>query len=506
MVAPSHGEGHGHGAGHGNEHGKSHVHVREKDEEEDHGRVPVRPGMIRLAGHFCGVATTASHCLDISLPIADEVAIDALFPVIGGFLDGAKRSSTTSGKGAEKTYLWSQLLTILQTDVVEGAARQHQELQSRAELTNRDDSDMGKQLHDVILQERALEVDYEAKERLVENLMQQREVLQQKTMQLEHALHDGGSGCFSSIFTNISSALGSSKGEKHEKGHGHEHSSDHHAHGAHGHEHGSGHHAALEEPASPRPVEDGKVLLHGHFAGRMMTKGHCVELALPVEGTVPGAPVMQMAAALRQAAKDAETSVDEQVWQQLLTLLQVDLPDVQCGFLTEETRPALEAQERRPESLAAPRSPVAKLPALEASPAPAALTLEPAALEAVELSQSRVDSLTKELAQLRGECSRAKKESAQLRARNQTLVSFLASAESSALKLRNTLLEAGFALPSPEISPSKRKQATSMDRTLKALEDTQVSRASKKMQPADLQELQNWASQLRSIQGEKLNA
>lgn len=243
-------------------------------------------------------------------------------------------------------------------------------------------------------------------------------------------------------------------------------------------------------------------MLHGHFAGRMVTKGHCVELAMPVDGTVPGAPVMEMAAALGQAAKEGETSVDEKVWQQLIALLQVDLdvPDVRpAGAVMEEKRPAVEAaQERQLDVLAAPRSQEKNLAALEASPA--------ATQKADELSGSRIDLLTKELAQLRGECSRMKKESAQLRARNQTLVNFLASAESSALKLRNTLLEAGFALPSTENSPpTKRKQAASMDRAPLALQDTQLPRASKKMQSADLQELQSWASHLRSVQGEVLN-
>jgi len=396
-------------------------------------------------------------------------------------------------EGTHKTHIWSQLLTILQTDVSDHAALQHQDLKSKVGVGDRDSSANGKKLHDVIIQERALEVDYEAKERLVENLMEDREKLRRKTMELEQKLHGGGGpGCFSSIFTSISGALGSSNGDKHEKGHGH----------GHGHESSSDHCATLENDDTPPLVEDGKVLLYGHFAGRVVTKGHCVELALPVEGTVPGAPLMEMAAALRQAAKEAETSVDEKVWQQLLSVLQVDLIDVGAGLQMEERRPALEAQERQLDAL-----PARSNSALEPSPAPAPRASEPAVLEAAELSRSRVDSLTKELAQLRGECSREKKESAQLRSRNQTLVSFLASAESSALKLRNTLLEAGFALPSsPEISPSKRNQAASMDRTPKALEDTQASRASKKMQPADLQELHDWASQLRSVQGDKLNS
>lgn len=308
------------------------------------------------------------------------------------------------------------------------AAFKHQDLQSKVEVGDRDSSAMGKKLHDVIIHERALEVDYEAKERLVENLMEDREKLRAKTMELERMLHGGGGpGCFSSIFASISGAMGSSKGDKHEKGHGHESSSDHCA--------------TLENDDTPPLVEDGKVQLHGHFAGRVVTKGHCVELALPVEGTVPGAPMMEMAAALRQAAKEAETSVDEKVWQQLLSLLQVDLLDVGAGLQMEERRPSLEAQQSQLDALPARINSV-----LEPSPAPASRASEPAALEAAELSRSRADSLTKELAQLRGECSRVKKESAQLRARNQTLVSFLASAESSALKLRNTLLEAGFCL------------------------------------------------------------
>lgn len=504
MVAPSPGEGHANEGSHGSSHGGgNHVHVTEKD-EEDPGAVPVLPGMIRLAGHFCGVATTASHCLEIALPIADEVTIDALFPVISDILDGAKRLSAKSEEGAQKVHLWSQMLSILQKDTNKDATRQCLELPAKPEVTRRENGAMDKKLHDVILQERALEVDYEAKERLVEDLMQDRDKLRQRTMELEQALAGGGAvGCFSSIFTSVSSAFGSSKNEKqHETGHGH------------GHERSESH-ASLGDNGGVQPVEHGKVLLHGHFAGRMVTKGHCVELAMPVDGTIPGAPVMEMAAALRQAATEGETSVDEKVWQQLMALLQVDLglPDVQpVGAVTEEKRPAVQAQARQQlDALAAPRSQEENLAALEPPPAATQKALEqPAALpplaQADELSRSRLDLLTKELAQLRGECSRMKKESAQLRARNQTLVSFLASAESSALKLRNTLLEAGFALPSADNSPStKRKQAASMDRAPKALQDSQLPRASKKMQAADLQELQSWASQLRSVQGEVLD-
>eukprot|EP00435_Cladocopium_sp_Y103_P063506 s274_g25.t1 len=82
---------------------------------------PVRKGQIRLEGHFCGVATTSSHRLELAIPINEEVDINLLFPLLAGFQASSESKGDfeepmSSPASRPDPQLWSNLEKLLEAD------------------------------------------------------------------------------------------------------------------------------------------------------------------------------------------------------------------------------------------------------------------------------------------------------------------------------------------------------------------------------------------------------
>eukprot|EP00439_Symbiodinium_sp_Y106_P053752 s298_g7.t1 len=162
------------------------------------------------------------------------------------------------------------------------------------------------------------------------------------------------------------------------------------------------------------------ILLDGHFAGRMVTRMHCLEIAMPVGATLPSTPLLEVL----RAVKDANRAVEAESFQQRAKVVESLLAVVEA-----DVDPALRATEERSDPTITPAE-----PAGEAVP--------------------KYEDMSKELEILRSQSSRMQQETEQLRIKNAALVNFLSSAERSAAKLRAALTDAGITpVLSPDTSP-----------------------------------------------------
>eukprot|EP00434_Breviolum_minutum_P001916 symbB.v1.2.001696.t1/scaffold93.1/size335462/11 len=147
----------------------------------------------------------------------------------------------------------------------------------------------------------------------------------------------------------------------------------------------------------------------------MVTKAHFMEVAMPVGATMPGVPVVEMLRAMCKASGDEEDEGKKkrlEVISEVLSLLEVDV-------LPEEDL-AMEDEEDGGEPSEPPSG--------------------------NEGARNRINEMSKEIEELRSEQSRIQQEAEQLRLKNSTLATFLASAERSAMQLRSALTEAGIQL------------------------------------------------------------
>jgi len=308
--------------------------------------------------------------------------------------------------------------------------------------------------------ERAMEIDFEAKEKLVQNLMEERKLLRAKTEALNRQLEQGvAERWLGACFGGISSLFGRK-------------------------EEGSTLDAvveALEEKAfeeegqisKPGAMElrPGQLLLDGHFAGRVVTKAHCLEIAMPIAATMPGTPVVELIRAVRDALEAHEASVSQQRAEVVGSVLTVVEADVSVPEEAEEAKEVLEAEEDSQPTVSPQESRV----------------FGASVVEKEEAVSQPLEEMSKELAALRSESSRMQREAEQLRLKNTALVTFLSSAERSAAKLRAALTEAGISQPlsSPETSPKVTRTA--------------AREPDAKDLAGNIKELETWATRLRNV-------
>lgn len=432
---------------------------------------PVRKGQIRLEGHFCGVATTSSHRLELAIPINEEVDINLLFPLLAGFqasseaISGDFEEPTSSPASRPDPQLWSHLEKLLEADrkdleeeegeVVEelfecmgphwreaiaagsrrnsvaSLQRQMSESSSCDELQEKLREEE-RELRATKAHERAMEIDFQAKEALVQNLMEERSILKAKTQALTKQLESNVverwlCGClsgFGKMFSSSQSegaqleAIAEALEEKEET-------------------------AIKSEIAGVSELADGQVIIEGHFTGQMVTKAHFMELAMPLGATMPGVPVVELLRAMCNACGDEEDEAKRkrtEVISEVLALLEVDvLQEEQLATLEEEDATLAESDKDD------------------------------------EAAESRLHQMSKEIEALRSEQSRIQNEAEQLRMKNSTLATFLASAERSAMQLRSALTEAGI-----------------------NISDSPTSQGVRRGESRDLkEELDSWAARLR---------
>lgn len=274
-----------------------------------------------------------------------------------------------------------------------------------------------------------MEVDFQAKEALVQNLMEERKMLKAKTQMLTKQLETNVAerwlcsclGGFTKLFQKSEDegvqleVIAEALEEKEEA-------------------------AIKSEVGRVKELEKGQVIIEGHFTGQMVTQAHFMEVAMPLGATMPGVPVVELLRAMYDACKEMEDDAKRksaEVLSGVLALLEVDiLPETELGQ-DGETEEEI----------------------LTEVPVP---TTEAGALE-------RLSEMSKEIETLRSEQMRFQQEAEQLRLKNATLATFLASAERSAVQLRSALTEAGLHCQGDD-SPSSPGGAQDMARSLKALE------------------------------------
>eukprot|EP00913_Durusdinium_trenchii_P026112 g24495.t1 len=99
-------------------------HGEREAEEAEAPFAEVPKGQVRLEGHFCGVAVTASHRLELAIPIFEEVDINLLFPLLSGFKASREAKeglpqipeSPTSPASLCDPEIWTSLEQILECD------------------------------------------------------------------------------------------------------------------------------------------------------------------------------------------------------------------------------------------------------------------------------------------------------------------------------------------------------------------------------------------------------
>lgn len=268
--------------------------------------------------------------------------------------------------------------------------------------------------------ERAMEIDFQAKEALVQNLMEERSKLKAKTQELTKQLETNVAerwlcGClsgFGKMFIGGSQsegaqleAIAEALEEKEET-------------------------AIKSEIAGVSDLADGQVIIEGHFTGQMVTKAHFMEVAMPLGATMPGVPVVELLRAMCNAADEQDEAKRKrtEVISEVLALLEVDvLQEEQLAALEEEEDAGAESDKDD------------------------------------EAAESRLHQMSKEIEALRSEQSRIQNEAEQLRMKNSTLATFLASAERSAMQLRSALTEAGINISDSPTSQAGVRRGESRD-------------------------------------------
>ncbi|CAE6924674.1 unnamed protein product [Symbiodinium sp. CCMP2456] len=95
-----------------------------------------------------------------------------------------------------------------------------------------------------------------------------------------------------------------------------------------------------------------QILLDGHFAGRMVTRMHCLEIAMPVGATLPSTPLLEVL----RAVKDANRSAEEESFQQRAKVVESLLAVVEADV--DPVLRATEVDEERSDPTITPAEPV----------------------------------------------------------------------------------------------------------------------------------------------------
>mmetsp|Transcript_49701 Transcript_49701/g.115256 ORF Transcript_49701/g.115256 Transcript_49701/m.115256 type:complete len:538 (+) Transcript_49701:106-1719(+) len=399
---------------------------------------PVQSRTVRLRGHFVGDVTTASHCLEVNVPVKHEVPYLAIEPALVAFLQAAKKEEVgqPNDEGAARdgahlkcSELWQRILTLIAADdggeESEPRRVSKRTLGDKASRSVRTDDARFQRLQE---KEAALEIDYAAKEDLLAEVMLERDTLQRELDELKSSrpAQSHCTGFVQHAQRALSCALGLQANEAEP--------------------------AVAESADKERVFPDGSsVILEGHFSGNVYTKSHHLEVVLPVEGTVPGAPLLEILRALaevRHSFPGAAHHVDPHVWEHLITLIHAELPPETAT----SPAPELIRAELPTDSVA---SPAPKLPAEKTAselPVTQSAAQEETLQKEVEKLKASLQEASCELVAMRAEHVKDQMEAEQLRARNSTLAGHLASAETTAQKLRTALNHVSRATPAETAS------------------------------------------------------
>lgn len=370
---------------------------------EHHTPPPVPPGSIRISGFFTGSITTPSHLLDISLPISCTVPYESIEPSLTAFMHASQETHHgDDGDGAAKTVkeriqadLWKKLKAICHVDVqsvdggddapvpprhvsggdgklsrqisrqISGLANEHEELEHAVEELEK----MAHRVEQLEEHDAVLEIDYEAREALLQEVMQERDELLDERDQLQCELDalkkqapppSRSSSLLKRSFTSFSMSKSVSDGHSVSKSVSDGHSisqrqasrsisrtltmpiknlsstsqnndsdsekpfSDSEKPCLENIDPETGHRATFSP--DDHQVPRGDLLLEGFFQGKVRTGLHALDVALPVQGGVPGPALVGLAHALERSAAAGEAPSSEHgIWGKLVQVLKADL-------------------------------------------------------------------------------------------------------------------------------------------------------------------------------------
>mmetsp|Transcript_1220 Transcript_1220/g.2676 ORF Transcript_1220/g.2676 Transcript_1220/m.2676 type:complete len:498 (+) Transcript_1220:64-1557(+) len=467
---------------------------------------PLRPGYVRLQADFAGSLMTASHYLDMALPLDYDIPISVLLPVLNCFeAEGEVSKHQQHGEGAKSAGqslkgVWADLQSLLSADA---SAPESESDNIRPIPSTSDPASLSEEeLLRVASAEKALEVDYQAKQALVEKLTRERDAYKEELERLKQGSdhhHTHGSIFRKQVnrtSTSPTPLLPSRALSPRSEG---SHFSSSQSPGGRGkngfspaktvalpsllledvlqearsglrHERqrsGLDEKDAVEEEKEGEEinneVDDHKVWLDGCFSGSVTTKDHVLDVALPVVGPLLGTLGLEACSALSAAAAltDGQISSGEpldvsQAWSQLATLISPEYPK------EESLGPRREDIEN--EEL----------------------------LKALLLVES-----------LRAENKKVRSEADILKSRNTSLTGHLALAERSANELRSTIRKSEVGGLAPALSsPTRRTRFSEKEGRLSPAASPTASTKSSRGQDSqlvkDLQELERWARALRT--------
>mmetsp|Transcript_114898 Transcript_114898/g.371428 ORF Transcript_114898/g.371428 Transcript_114898/m.371428 type:complete len:519 (+) Transcript_114898:50-1606(+) len=490
---------------------------------------PVRPGRIRLYGDFVGTVTTEDHYLEVALPLNCELPIAAFETVIAAIVaeHASRRNGDAQSELEQRTgKVWEDLKVILTSSSSSpsgaGVGKMHtsseetimpsvSQTNSFKRIISEEDMDA---LWRAASHEKALEIDYAAKEALVLELRKERDGLKQELERLreghgddDSVSHRGGSHNSSSFRRQIRRRTTSTCNDSNNKHPLSPSSSSSPVVGPvkefmdassapsspiHSQLHGAKEYGSCNSGSAAAPsatdLEEGAMWLDGSFSGSAMTKQHFLEIVLPIKGFAPGIHVLEVLHGLGDAAGSLEHEAGmhaaKSTWKQLATLLAPEY-----GHMGDSS---FGARGRSP-----PPGPDVQPPQHDA--------------HAEDVKRSLVM-----LEQLRAENARIKAESEKLKAKNTSLVSLLASAEVSAMQLRTTLRHAGgpLGIPSRDLVNTTRRAGSRSPSAGSSRASTPSKRpkdrgsytprplaAQDERLVADLRELERWAHELRTLEG-----
>mmetsp|Transcript_81943 Transcript_81943/g.240551 ORF Transcript_81943/g.240551 Transcript_81943/m.240551 type:complete len:397 (+) Transcript_81943:32-1222(+) len=302
---------------------------------------PVPVGRAWIHGHFTGIVATSSHCMDVAVPIQHEVPISAILPALAALREAsetecegvASEHTPSSHHGTPKRTerlskkLWEELLAIFSAETGDCHPDSHP---AAPEGTA----------------EAAREVEAEAKEALLQEVIDQRNNLINENEAIKEELNTGPLSRFVrrgsiTLLHGVQEAMGL-------------HSSDDRTGPAASRAQSSRRPSAggpedakeeEEEAVEEEAVEDGpQVKVNGHFSGHVRLPKHHLEVNLPVRGRIPGRAALDIARALAGPALDirhlsqplhsphygqnkARNPSLPKIWDRLSRLLAAELPE-----------------------------------------------------------------------------------------------------------------------------------------------------------------------------------
>jgi len=241
---------------------------------------PVPRNSVRIRGDFAGTVTTATHCLEVALPLDYQIPIAAIEPAVAAFI----KAETAAFDGylhddnkPELAQVWKELREIIadapsmMEEIIPGNGR-------LADVSAKDEliSELVAKLDTLKVENTVLKDELARVAGSLENAQASKDMGDnRKESRIEHNMLDCGRGAAS----------------------------------------------------APVQIENDSVWLDGSFSGTAQTRKHFLDIALPIRGLIPGARALELLDGLGELTESDRTSSAQSTWEQLSELLADTIPE-----------------------------------------------------------------------------------------------------------------------------------------------------------------------------------